>query len=177
MMDNIIANEKLFTRRLREYCDSRGIICGADRRGFFDNGVCKYVFYCDRSINNGSMIMVDFKEVVDPECTLEVVFDDLYRMFCEGSYRMPNLDMRRVLIKEEIKHYNTINSKFGIKRVIFNNPATIVFWEDGTKTVVKRQKGDRWDKEKGIAMAIAKKLYGNTGKYCDILKEHLELSK
>ena len=25
----------------------------------------------------------------------------------------------------------------GIKKVIFNNPATIVFWRDGTKTVVK----------------------------------------
>lgn len=176
-MADIYIIEKQFTSRLREYCDSRGIRCGTDKRRFITDGVCEYIFYCDRSIHNGAMIMVNFNEVVDPEYTLEVVFDDLYRRFCEGSYRMPNLDTRRVLIKEEIKHYNTVNAKFGIKRVIFNNPATIVFWEDGTKTVVKRQKGDRWDKEKGIAMAIAKKLYGNTGKYCDILKEHLELSK
>lgn len=27
-----------------------------------------------------------------------------------------------------------------IKNVIFNDPATIVFWKDGTKTVVKCQK-------------------------------------
>lgn len=47
-----------------------------------------------------------------------------------------------------------------IKKVIFNNPATIVFWSDGTKTVVKRQKGDRWDAEKGLAMAIVKKTVG-----------------
>ena len=47
-----------------------------------------------------------------------------------------------------------------IKKVIFNNPATIVIWADGTKTVVKRQKGDRYDKEKGLAMAFVKRTMG-----------------
>ena len=43
-----------------------------------------------------------------------------------------------------------------IKNVIFNKPATIVFWEDGTKTVVKAI-DEPFDEEKGLAMAIAKK--------------------
>jgi len=47
-----------------------------------------------------------------------------------------------------------------IKKVIFNSPATIVFWADGTKTVVKVQGGDRWDPEKGLAMAMCKKFFG-----------------
>lgn len=47
-----------------------------------------------------------------------------------------------------------------IKKVIFNKPATIVLWEDGSKTVVKVNKGERWDKEKGLAMAIIKKKFG-----------------
>ena len=47
-----------------------------------------------------------------------------------------------------------------IENVIFNNPATIVFWSDGTKTVVKAD-GEPYDPEKGIAMAIAKKTLGN----------------
>lgn len=58
-----------------------------------------------------------------------------------------------------------------IKKVIFNKPATIVFWSDDTKTVVKRQKGDRYNKEKGLAMAFVKKIYGNKGNYCNIFKE------
>lgn len=46
-----------------------------------------------------------------------------------------------------------------IEKVIFNNPATIVFWSDNTKTVVKC--GDEeFDPEKGLAMAIAKKFLG-----------------
>ena len=60
-----------------------------------------------------------------------------------------------------------------IKNVIFNDPATIVFWEDGTKTVVKCQDGDEFDPEKGLAMAIAKKAYGNKGNYCNKLKKWL----
>ena len=47
-----------------------------------------------------------------------------------------------------------------ITNVIFNNPATIVFWSDGTKTVVKAD-GEPYDPEKGIAMAIAKKTMGD----------------
>lgn len=60
-----------------------------------------------------------------------------------------------------------------IENVIFNDPATIVFWKDGTKTTVKcrKDKGDVFSKETGLAMAILKKLYGNKGKYNDILKK------
>lgn len=58
-----------------------------------------------------------------------------------------------------------------IRRVIFNAPATIVFWLDGSKTVVKAQNGEPFNKEKGLAMAICKKLCGNRGAYYDIFKE------
>lgn len=60
-----------------------------------------------------------------------------------------------------------------IKNVIFNPPATIVFWSDGTKTVVKAHDGDIFDPEKGLAMAISKKALGNKGNYCNELKKWL----
>lgn len=60
-----------------------------------------------------------------------------------------------------------------IKNVIFHNPATIVFWSDGTKTVVKCQYDDVYDREKGLAMAICKKVFGNKGNYCNQLKKWL----
>lgn len=56
-----------------------------------------------------------------------------------------------------------------IKKVIFNNPATIVFWADGTKTVVKAKNED-FDPEKGLAMAIVKKAFGNKGSYFNKIK-------
>ena len=58
-----------------------------------------------------------------------------------------------------------------IKNVIYNDPATIVFWADATKTVVKCQEGDTFNPETGLAMAIVKKIFGNTGKYCEIFKK------
>lgn len=61
-----------------------------------------------------------------------------------------------------------------ISKVIFNPPATIVFWKDGSKTVVKCQYGDMFDPEKGLAMAFMKKAYGNTGKYCAEVKKWVE---
>ena len=66
-----------------------------------------------------------------------------------------------------------------IKDVIFNDPATIVFWSDGTKTIVKCQKdtGDVYSKETGLAMAIAKKAYGNRSNFNDILNRWLEARK
>ena len=60
-----------------------------------------------------------------------------------------------------------------IKKVIFNNPATIVFWADGTKTVVKCQEGDYYDEEAGLAMAIAKKALGNNGSYYKVFDKWL----
>ena len=52
-----------------------------------------------------------------------------------------------------------------ITKVIHNDPATVVKWTDGTKTVVKCGEHDKYDPEKGLAMAMAKKYFGNEGKY------------
>ena len=60
-------------------------------------------------------------------------------------------------------NYNQVNQKqlkLNIREVIFNDPATIVFWLDGTKTIVKKADDELWDPEKGLAMAIIKKYFG-----------------
>lgn len=59
-----------------------------------------------------------------------------------------------------------------IQNVIFNDPATIVFWSDGTKTVVKAE-NEPYDPEKGLAMAIAKKFFDNKSYYFDVFKKWL----
>lgn len=64
-----------------------------------------------------------------------------------------------------------------VKNVIFNNPATIVYWADGTRTVVKANGGDEFDPEKGLAMAIAKKALGNKGNYYNEFKKWLPVEE
>ena len=63
-----------------------------------------------------------------------------------------------------------------IDRVIFNYPATIVFWKDNTKTVVKCSENDQYDEETGLALCIAKKALGNKGNWYNEFKKWLPKS-
>lgn len=63
-----------------------------------------------------------------------------------------------------------------IKNVIFAPPATIVYWSDGSKTVVKCSEKDVFDPEKGLAMAIAKRCGGNKGNYYKEIQNGVEKS-
>ena len=106
---------------------------------------------------------------------------------------MDNISLLISLLKEyidtDIKATNEfakryLNSIYGkkprlvprIKNVIFNDPATIVFWSDNTKTVVKAQ-GEPFDPEKGLAMAICKRALGNEGNYYNEIKKWLPKEK
>lgn len=60
---------------------------------------------------------------------------------------------------------------FDIKDVIFNPPATIILWEDGSKTVVKCQEGDAYSDEVGLALCIAKKALGNKGNFNNVFRK------
>lgn len=57
-----------------------------------------------------------------------------------------------------------------VKKVIFNYPATIILWDDGTKTVVRCGDDEKFDPEKGIAMCLLKKMLGNTGDYNNYIR-------
>lgn len=86
----------------------------------------------------------------------------------------------RAIVSSAVKQ--TLNKCFGtpikpfipeIKKVHFNNPATVVLWSDGTKTIVRCGDNDIFDPEKGLAMAIAKKSLGNQGNYYNEFKKWL----
>lgn len=76
-------------------------------------------------------------------------------------------------IVDVLKELPSLNNSTAIKEVIFHDPATVVYWEDGTKTVVKCQ-DEEFDKEKGLLAAIAKKVYGNKGNFNNIIKKYCE---
>lgn len=63
-----------------------------------------------------------------------------------------------------------------VVKVIYNKPATIVFWSDGTKTVVKCEKKDKYDPEKGFFIACTKKLFGNNYAAVGKMNRALELA-
>lgn len=58
--------------------------------------------------------------------------------------------------------------------VIFNDPATIVYWDDCTKTVVKCQPGDVFSAETGLITAMLKKYMGNDNTFNRVVNEWLK---
>ena len=72
----------------------------------------------------------------------------------------------------ERSNYMPTDIRSCIKKVKFNPPATIVFWTDNTKTVVKCS-GEDYDPEKGLAMCISKKVLGDKGNYYEVFKKWL----
>lgn len=54
----------------------------------------------------------------------------------------------------------TVKKAVKAAKVIFNDPATVVIWDDGTKTVVKCCEGEDFDPEKGLALCYMKKYLG-----------------
>lgn len=71
--------------------------------------------------------------------------------------------------RREGKKTASATNTAAIKDVIFAPPATIVYWSDGSKTVVKCS-------EKGLAMAIAKRCGGNKGSYYKEIQNWVEKS-
>ncbi|MGN0240312.1 MAG: hypothetical protein ACI4CS_01375 [Candidatus Weimeria sp.] len=47
-------------------------------------------------------------------------------------------------------------------KTIFNDRSTIIYWNDGTKTVVTCREGDEYSKEKGYYLCFLKRIAGNT---------------
>jgi hypothetical protein len=82
----------------------------------------------------------------------------------EQRYRKYKKELDEMLFEERFFNY------FEIERVIFNPPATIVIWKDGTKTVVKCN-GEKFDQEKGLAMAISKRALAVGNRYHKTFKK------
>lgn len=64
-----------------------------------------------------------------------------------------------------------------IKDVIFSDRVTIILWKDGTKTMVRVGKREPYDPEKGFAMAVCKKMFGNESNYYEVFKKYVPVTR
>lgn len=60
------------------------------------------------------------------------------------------------------------------KKIIRNGPATIVFWNNGKKTVVKRAEGEEDNTYSAFCAALAIKIFGSNSKLKKIVKTFTE---
>ena len=79
-----------------------------------------------------------------------------------------------VLIQEGFKKVLTeqlFKNRMGILKVVFNNPMTIVWFDDGTKVAVKVSKDDTFSEEVGVAMAVIKKYFNGRSNFKKFLEQ------
>ena len=146
------------------------LLCEA--RKYMDNSTVD-LYLANLKPGNGLLYDKIFKDYIGPtvdnynvetvaltdDCYAQTIID-ITKNYLNNEYGVPKEE-------EMIKDYRGRQ----IDKVMFNPPATIVFWRDGSKTVVKAQDGEPFDKEKGLAMAYVKKCCGNLGNYNDIFRK------
>lgn len=183
----------VFNEFLQDIADKYGLI-SSYRWSDNLNGYL-YDFYRDHFTNKNRVARVIVKpdQLDDIYETLSVIDEHLVERLNPMPYQIKhlgrwNLDQEeKQYIKQDIKFAKGLEAlvirekesnmlKGKIEKVIFNDPATIVLWKDGTKTVVKVS-NEKFDPEKGIAMAIAKKALGNEGNYFNEIKKWLPEDK
>lgn len=134
-------------------------------RGFYDCTRCRH-----NNTPNGNCVLCDRGDMFQPR---QISYQEYWGTYARKSgqaYCQADIDMTKATLTNIRQAINP----FAIEKVHFNNPATVVLWKDGTKTVVKCGENDRYDPEKGLAMAIAKKALGNQGNYYNEIRKWVE---
>lgn len=108
-----------------------------------------------------SLKHVTYSSTDSKEPVIEFECESILEEHCSKSEKTVEYSVEDVKATSALYMYR----RFTITNVIFNDPATIVFWADGTKTVVKCQNGEPFDAEKGLAMAITKRALGDKYEY------------
>lgn len=127
-----------------------------------DNGIGCFIRFADESSletekEHCARVPVTIKKVVGEKEVSEkhVRFEDLPEKDQKALMEMIKRVDTVFKVKREVTEMN-----YTPKRVIFNSPATIVFWKDGSKTVASAH-NEAYDPEKGLAVCFAKKALGN----------------
>lgn len=176
-------------------CDSI-YICNSSLRFYTDDKVCKVRIY-ETSLKNspaGAYYYVYFmdkyssvaKDIKDPRI-VGITEGDGYKFVSPKHVvdfvrEVVKCKERGGVLKDCTTKEEPIMMKWEVRTsdlpiiravdVIFNDPATIIIWSDGSKTVVKAE-NEPFDPEKGLAMAISKKVLGNKYDYYDVFKKYV----
>ena len=137
-----------------------------------------------RTVDGETMITLDTGHTFQFK-SYDIYWDSASNAYIKknGSYHQDALDNARYTAQAQAMYNRTYEKEAraamrtaSIKNVIFAPSATIVYWSDGSKTIVKCSEKDVFDPEKGLAMAIAKRCGGNKGSYYKEIQNWVEKS-
>jgi hypothetical protein len=79
-----------------------------------------------------------------------------------GTYDLSNC---KIVLDTEASNWGASHNRYKPVRVIYNDPYTICYFQDGSKEVVKVMEGDTFSKENGVLECIAKKVFNNHNEF------------
>lgn len=140
-------------------------------------------FFLEIEVNISDILSDDIVDLIAKEKV-----NYMEKFYIGGAHRHPFLDNSVDMYKKQVNAIyglppHLIMSdlskafKLPIKEVIYNKPATIIYWKDGSKTVVKCKEDEAYDKEKGFVMAVIKYILGNKGNYYETIKKWVPYEK
>jgi len=122
----------------------------------------------------------NFESIVREEHCIDLKLTDANRYDIRRLEQYMRQRCSFTIVPESMRYFSVDKDDYSndikVTKVIYHNPATIVFWSDGTKTVVKCDKNDKYDPEKGFYIACAKKLFGNDYKAGGRINKALEMA-
>lgn len=99
-----------------------------------------------------------------------IINDNCYGHVSSSSISGTTEKYEEINKAEKKTEKKTSSDKFMPERILYNDPATIVFWKDGTKTVVKKSKGEKFNKYNAFCAALAKKIFENNSRVNKIVQ-------
>ena len=113
-----------------------------------------------------------------------IIVPDIIKTNCANNCgRETKRDTRQENIKNNLKEnkkesncypcnssLNPFNISNEIKRVIYNEPATIILWKDGTKTKAMCHEEDTYDRATGLIVCVVKKFFKSSKNFNNFIK-------
>lgn len=126
----------------------------------FDCHYCKRFNNCHIRLLNSDM----------KQCSFFILDTDALRIDIGAYYTLPRTH-------STLPKTNVIEEYATPERIILNFPATIVFWKDGTKTVVKCAAGTDPDLYNAFCAALAKKVFDTNSHLKKVIEKAYEKGK
>ena len=158
--DRVKINPKKSCNQYSEYALGKAYVIHEIRGALIGYQTVALLKEEEGDISGGFIESLEALELVEPDAGI-----------CEKEELRKEILSKMATIKvAKTKNFYSLN----VSKIIFNPPATIVFWEDGTKTVVKCSAEDEFNEYYGLLAALGKKVYENNNQIKKLIDKKAE---
>ena len=173
--DRVKINPKKSYNQYSEYALSKAYVIHDIRGALIGYQTVALLKEEEGDISGGFIESLEALELVEPNagiCEKEELRKEIYdkMKFPRDIANYCVNDVLMTMKATETKNFYSLN----VSKIIFNPPATIVFWEDGTKTVVKCAAEDEFNEYYGLLAALGKKVYESNSQIKKLIDKKAE---